>query len=65
MFDGQYDVSGISSSPQQLASEFFTLASTAVYSLFGFSFMSAQELSRGTTMAFRRHLADMNAGEPN
>ena len=65
MLDGQYDVSGVSSSAQQLTGEHFSFASAAACCLLGFSFMSAQELSGRTAMAVCWHLAGMSAGEPN
>jgi hypothetical protein len=63
MFDGSFDVSGISSSRQQLIGKLLKFTSAAACCLLGFAFMSAQELSGSALVAACWHLAGMNAGD--
>jgi len=63
MFDGKFDVSGISSSRQQLIGKLLEFTSAAACCLLGFAFMSAQELSGSALVAACWHLAGMNAGD--
>jgi len=65
MFDGSFDVSGISSSRQQLIGKLLKFTSAAACCLLGLTFMSAQELSGSTVVTVCRHLAGMNAGDTN
>ena len=63
MFDGKFNVSGISSSHQQLVGKLLEFTSAAACCLLGFAFMSAQKLSGSTVVTVCWHLAGMNAGD--